>query len=95
MEKIYHNETIPTISPASKQKWDCIDLFLSESHSPIYISHKHESDITDNTHMFFNAIIWGSSDDRSLNEILNEGSYAYFSFTGSKEDYKNSFMMHI
>lgn len=38
--------------------------------------------------MFFNAIIWDDSESNASSEILSEGSYAYFSFTGTKSDYR-------
>ncbi|HAV9130856.1 TPA: helix-turn-helix domain-containing protein [Escherichia coli] len=87
-KKIYYRETIPVIDPVSKPKWNNVDLLFSKSHNQIYISHKHESDKINDKHMFFNAIIWDHPNNCDSNGMLNEGSYAYFSFTGSIDDYK-------
>ncbi|TLI90769.1 helix-turn-helix domain-containing protein [Escherichia sp. E4736] len=87
-KKIYYTEIIPTIDPIAQRKWSTIDSLLSKSNNQIYISHKHESDKVDSKHMFFNAIIWDDSESNTSSETLSEGSYAYFSFTGTKSDYR-------
>ena len=87
-KKIYYRETIPPTTPTSKQKWSSVDLLLSEKNNQLFISHKHESSKIDNKYMHFHAIIWDYPDNSTSGEVLSEGYYAYFSFTGSRYDYK-------
>lgn len=87
-KKIYYKEIIPPATPTSKQKWSIIDLILSEENNQVLISHKHESSKMDNRYMYFHAIIWDHPDNCTSSEVLSEGSYAYFSFTGSRDGYK-------
>ncbi|MBB6965752.1 helix-turn-helix domain-containing protein [Escherichia coli] len=86
--KIYYREAIPLIKPLSKQKWHAVDSFLSELNDQIYISHKQETNKVNKKYIFFNAIIWGPTSTSTSSEVLTEGLYAYFSFKGTKNEYK-------
>ncbi|MEB5957034.1 helix-turn-helix domain-containing protein [Escherichia coli] len=86
--KISYKEAIPSINPLSKQKWHAVDLFLSELDDQICISHKQETDKIDKKYIFFNAVIWDSTNSPTSSEMLIEGAHAYFSFKGTKRDYQ-------
>lgn len=86
--KIFYKEIVPVTNPLAEQKWSTIDCYLSKTNEPVYISHKFETDKIDNKHMYFNAVIWGCKDDNNADEELDEGFYAYFSFNGTRNDYR-------
>ncbi|WP_230047350.1 helix-turn-helix domain-containing protein [Escherichia coli] len=86
--KILFKTIIPSTNPLSKLKWDTVDFYFSKEDKPLYISHKLESDKKDKENMYFNAIFWDKENNNNANEELAEGFYAYFSFTGNKDEYK-------
>lgn len=91
--KIFFKETIPATNPLSEIKWNTVDSFLSKTNVSVYISHKLEENKIDKENMHFNAILWDLSDIPNSNEelgegLLEEGLYAYFSFSGTRENYR-------
>ncbi|HGW1982018.1 TPA: helix-turn-helix domain-containing protein [Escherichia coli] len=79
--------TLPSNTPLAILKWRAVDLYLPDDNSPLYISHKFENNKKDNEKVHFNAVFWNQESKYKFSGELAEGLYAYFSFTGSKDDY--------
>lgn len=86
--KIFFKNIVPSTTPLSLLKWSTVDFYFSKEDKPIYISHKLENNKKDKESIYFNAIFWGKESNNNVSEELVEGFYAYFSFTGNKDDYK-------
>ncbi|ELO4999964.1 helix-turn-helix domain-containing protein [Escherichia coli] len=87
-QKVSYKETLPVTDPLAKPKWSTVDSFLSETNKPFYISHKFETEKIDNKNMYFYAIFWDCKGDNNTEGVLEEGFYAYFSFNGTRDDYR-------
>ncbi|ELN2846490.1 helix-turn-helix transcriptional regulator, partial [Salmonella enterica subsp. enterica serovar Muenchen] len=79
--------TLPSNTPLAILKWSAVDLYLPDDNKPLYISHKFENNKKDNGKILFNAVLWDQESKYKFSGELAEGLYAYFSFTGSKDDY--------
>lgn len=79
--------TLPSNTPLATLKWSAVDLYFPDDNKPLYISHKFENNKKDNGKILFNAVLWDQESKYKLSGELVEGLYAYFSFTGSKDDY--------
>ncbi|EAR3058921.1 helix-turn-helix domain-containing protein, partial [Salmonella enterica] len=79
--------TLPSNTPLATLKWSAVDLYLPDDNKPLYISHKLENNKKDNGKILFNAVLWDQESKYKFSGELAEGLYAYFSFTGSKDDY--------
>ncbi|ELD0499620.1 helix-turn-helix domain-containing protein [Escherichia coli] len=86
--KVFYKETLPTTDPLAMQKWSMVDSLLSETNKSFYISHKFESQKKDNKNMHFHAIFWDYNGDNNAEGVLEKGSYAYFSFNGTRDNYR-------
>lgn len=86
--KVFFTNSLPTINPSSTLKWRAVELYLSENNKRLYISHKLDVDKKDVENMHFNAVFWDQENNCNSDGELIKGFYAYFSFTGSKDDYR-------
>lgn len=87
-KKICYKEKIPSINNTQELKWNIVEAILCENNGQVYISHKPEADKTDKDNLFVNALIWNTQNNGIANEELAEGSYAYFSYKGTREGYR-------